>query len=448
MVEGTKLGEFNEDQEFKTAVEHDASKRERSGTKIGEVSEFEKSLLESNATQVEAPAEAPKQQETVSEDAEDEDDVVDFNDFESEFEKELGKIDVDFCEGDVVEGVVRSVEKSGVIVDIGYKSDGFIPNNELSDFTSETDGKIKAGDKISACIVKLETKEGYTVLSSKRAEFELAWNEISDLAKSRKVIEIKVDSKVEGGLVASYCGIRGFIPASQVIKDSEEDLDAFIGKGMNVAILRSDRKRRKVIFSHKLAQNRMKKEEAFKIIDDLEIGQVRDGRVTSIKDFGAFVDLGGIEGLVHISELSWARISHPKDVLNIGDDVKVFILGVDKETKRISLGMKQLEPDPWVEVMKAYEVGQTVEGEITRLVPFGAFLKINDNIEGLIHISELTHDHVVNVDDVVKVGDTVKAKIIKLVPDEQKIGLSMKELIELSSEATETAQTEETVVTE
>ena len=195
---------------------------------------------------------------------------------------------------------------------------------------------------------------------------------------------------------------------------------------MRVVVLKADRNRRKVIFSHKMAENKKPRVNIDELISGLDIGHVLDGRVSTIKDFGVFVDIGGVEGLVHISELSWSRISHPKEIIEQGQEVKVFVLGVDRENRRISLGMKQLEPDPWVKAQEKYSVGQVVQGTVSRCVTFGAFVLLEDNLEGLIHISELSNQHVESVESVVSVGEEITATIIKVIPDEQKIGLSLK----------------------
>lgn len=441
MSEGTKLGEFKESVEFNAAVKQENSSEETlRATKIGEMSEFERSLLGDSAekpkahVQNVAPTESDDDalfQEAMMGDTSRSQKSADSSKEskstpENEFQKELARLDVDIQEGDVVTGIVRSVEKSGIFVDIGFKSDGFIPNDEFSnDPRLNAQDTVKVGDIISAHITKLESKEGYTMLSRKRAEFEAAWNKISDLARTKDAVQVMISSKVQGGLVAEYLGLRGFIPASQVT-NNESELDEFIGKELTVSVLRSDRKRRKIIFSHKLAKNRVSRADVMKILDELEIGQIREGRVASLKDFGVFVDLGGIEGLIHISELSWSRVNHPSDLLSVGDTVRVFVLGVDKETRRISLGMKQLEADPWVTVTEKYHVGDVVTGTITRLVTFGAFVRLENALEGLVHISELSNEHVRAVEDILKPGQVVTAKIIKIITDEQKIGLSIK----------------------
>tara|TARA_E500000178_G_C16952861_1_gene722141 strand:- start:692 stop:1474 length:783 start_codon:yes stop_codon:yes gene_type:complete len=245
-----------------------------------------------------------------------------------------------------------------------------------------------------------------------------------------------------GGLVTTYKGIRGFVPASQILLDEGQDMETLVGKSIEASVIQADRRRRKVIFSNK---NKSKGNSAAseKFIEEIEVGQTRAGKVTSIKDFGVFVDIGGIEGLVHISELSWLRVSHPTDIVAVGDEVTVFILGVDKKHKKISLGMKQLEPDPWVSVGNNYAVGQVVEGTISRIVSFGAFIKLEKQLEGLIHISEMSAERIEKVEDVVKPGDKVKAKIIKLLIEDQKIGLTLKDLDEEKSQDDEGDATKE-----
>ncbi len=423
MSEGTKLGA---DLEFDSQISQDRQEllsANMEATRLGQMSDFERSLMEMESESGH-PARRAKSLERVkpSERVKPVEAPA-----QNDFEQHLNQMVVDYQEGDIVKGVVRSVEKSGVLVDFQYKSDGFIANNEFSTDPSEAPDKIvKPGDPIHVMILKLETKEGFALLSSKRAMYELVWTELVDFQKSKEALEVFVSSRVEGGLVAIYKGIKGFVPSSHILKEHEDELDQHVGRNLKVAVLQADRRRRKVVFSQKLAKSALSKVEMGKLLEGIEVGQVREGRVSSIKDFGVFVDLGGVEGLVHISELSWARVNHPSDLVAVGDHVKVFVLGVDRETRKISLGMKQLQPDPWENVGQRYQVGQIVEGTISRLVPFGAFIQLEPNLEGLIHISELLDSRVEQVSDVVKVGQIVQAKIIKLLPDEQRIGLSLK----------------------
>lgn len=455
MSEGTKIGEFKDDQEFNTSIKTQKDDQDLTATKFGQYSPFEQSLIEEeSAKKVSEACSIQSEESEPSEESESEviksteavestksaeskeidactvSDAAATSTGEDNFAAQIEMSVLDLHEGDTVDGVVRSREKSGLLIDIGYKSDGFLPNAEIQESKIKD---IQPGEEILVFIDKLESKEGYCVLSRKKAVFEEAWKEIIQAVKDRTVINVKIDSVVQGGLVVSYRGIRGFIPASQVIKEEGKELDDFVSTELTVAVLQADRKRRKVIYSHKLSKNKKDTKAIDTLLEGIEIGDIRTGKVTSIKDFGIFVDIGGIEGLVHISELSWSRVSHPSDFVNIGDDVRVFILGVDKENRKISMGMKQLEADPWVEVASNYEIDQVVEGEISRVVSFGAFIKIEKNLEGLIHISELSNNHIDNVENVVKVGETVKAKIIKLIPEEQKIGLSIKALNQTGS---------------
>ena len=343
-------------------------------------------------------------------------------------EQELESTVFEFDEGDIVSGIVRTVERSGVIVDFNYKSDGYIANGELGlDEETEKQEVLTEGQKIKAYIDKLETKEGYTLLSRKKYQYTRAWEYLIECVTTKEAVKVSVVSNVQGGLVTSYKGIRGFIPASQVSKENNETLDDYVGQNLEVIVLQADQRRRKVIFSNRINSQFSKKQKS-KMIDDLDVGQTKKGKVSSIKDFGVFVDLGGIEGLIHISELSWSRVKHPSDIVSLGEEIDVFILGVDLENEKVSLGLRQLTPDPWVRISETYKVGQVIKGKITRVVAFGAFIEIEENLEGLIHISELSNDHVEKVQEVVTEGQEIEAKIIKVQVDEQKIGLSLKSL--------------------
>lgn len=432
MSEGTKLGE-KQDNDLNLDNLQENESEDLKATKIGDVSDFEKSLFnDSQDNQNIESKKEPKSEENKSQPKETSQSNQIKNELELLLEKEMEKTILDYQEGDVIKAVVRLVEKAGVIIDFNYKSDGYIPNAELGVNDDNDTEVLTEGQTINVVIEKLETKDGYSLLSRKKAQFEEVWDSLIDAAEDRETVNVQVISKVMGGLVTNYKGIRGFIPASQMSLEEDEDMEAYVGKTLTVAVLQVDRRRRKVIFSSKNKSKALSGETA-KLIEELEVGQTRSGKVTSIKDFGVFVDIGGIEGLVHISELSWLRVSHPTDIVNVGDDVTVFVLGIDKKQKKISLGMKQLEPDPWVSVGKKYKVGQVVDGTISRIVPFGAFIKLEKQLEGLIHISEMANERVEKVENVLAVGDEVKAKIIKLLVEDQKIGLTLKDLTEDTS---------------
>ncbi|RAP28690.1 30S ribosomal protein S1 [Candidatus Marinamargulisbacteria bacterium SCGC AG-343-D04] len=433
MSEGTKLGETVESFQENVNEENETLK----ATKIGEISDFEKELFK-DSEQKKAKEGA---KEEVKEEKKAEDDAG-RSELERFLDEESSEI-FEYEENDVIKGTVRSVEKGGVLVDFKFKSDGFVYNSELGIDDENRTEKLEPGQVVDFLIEKLETKEGYALLSRKKAQIEETWDTLIETSKDRGTVLVSVNSKVQGGLVASYKSIKGFIPASQVLKEKDDELDSFINQAIEVAVLQVDRRRKKVIFSHKASQQ-SSRQDTRKILSELEVGQTRSGKVTSVKDFGAFVDLGGIEGLVHISELSWARVNHPSEFVEVGQDVNVFILGVDKENRKISLGMKQLQPDPWVEISSKYEVGTVVEGKVTRVTAFGAFIRFEGSLEGLIHISELSHEHIEKVEDVVKVGQEVKAKIIKLISEEQKIGLTLKN-VESETESKENAETKAAV---
>jgi ribosomal protein S1 len=277
-------------------------------------------------------------------------------------------------------------------------------------------------------IEKLEDKQGYIVLSKRKAEYEMKWRTAFDAYKGRKVIEAKVTGAVKGGLVVDYNGIRGFIPASQVAKETEESFESFVNKTLPIKIIEINRRQGKVVMSHKMAAGEKVRPDTMKLLEDLEVGQTRAGKVTSLKNFGAFVDIGGIEGLVHLTELSWKRVKHPSDLLKVGQEVEVFVLGIDKENKKVALGLKQLQPDPWVKAAELYKPGMIVKAKVARFVKFGAFAELDGNLEGLIHISELSDKPITKPEEAVNVDDVVDVKVLKVIPEEQKIGLSIREV--------------------
>ena len=347
----------------------------------------------------------------------------------------------EFTVGAIVTGIVLKLDTTGALVDVGYKSDGWVDGKEIS-------SSVKVGDKINLMVEKLESKEGYVILSKKKADFAANWDKLYQAYKRKDVIEAKVEGAVKGGLVVDCGGIRGFIPASQVAKKSEVSLESFIKQTLPVKVIEINRNQSKVVLSHKLGDSEKGKLEASKLLDEIEVGQVRSGVVSGIKSFGAFVNLGGVEGLVHLSELSWKRVKHPSEVLKVGDKIDVFVLGVDQVNKKISLGLKELQTDPWATVLDNYQVGKVVTVKVLRIVKFGAFVELEEGLEGLIHISELSKEKVLNPEDVVKPGDMVEAKILRIIPEEQKIGLSIRDVqIAKESEMIEAQKIEESKVT-
>ncbi|MFA5840269.1 MAG: 30S ribosomal protein S1 [Candidatus Margulisiibacteriota bacterium] len=335
----------------------------------------------------------------------------------------------EYKEGDMVRGKVLKIDPSGVLVDIKYKADGLIKLEDLSNqsFTSP-DEIVKVGQIIAVTIEKLETKEGYVLLSKKIADQEIMWKTAQEAFTKKTVLEGKVIQSLQGGLVVDCHGLKGFIPASQVAKNPSETLSQFKDRVIPVKVMEINRNQGKIVFSNRQAAGEYEQNITQKLFDEIEVGQVRHGKVANLKPFGAFVDLGGVEGLIHLTELSWKRVKHPSEVLKTGQEIDVFVLGVDKANKKISLGLKELQPDPWANVTDYFKAGQTVKATVLRFATFGAFVGLDHGFEGLIHISELSKDPIQTPDQAVKIGDVVDVKILRVLPDEQRIGLSIKQL--------------------
>ena len=329
-------------------------------------------------------------------------------------------------EGEVVHGTVVRVDKDEVLVDIGYKSEGVIPVAELSIRRSVNPAdEVTLGDEVDALVLTKEDAEGRLILSKKRARFEMAWKAIENAAESKEPVDGKVIEVVKGGLILDL-GVRGFLPASLVDIRRVQDLDEFLGQELRCQVIELNRSRNNVVLSRRAVLEDERKEQRQQILDRLNPGDVVDGQISNIVDFGAFVDLDGMDGLIHISELSWSHVNHPSEVLEIGQDVKVKVLDIDRERQRISLGLKQTQSDPWQQVLETYNEGDTVEGKVTKVVTFGAFVEIMPGVEGLVHISELAQHHVENPREIVSQGDLVEAKIIEVDAERRRLSLSLK----------------------
>jgi small subunit ribosomal protein S1 len=329
-------------------------------------------------------------------------------------------------EGEVVHGTVVRVDKDEVLVDIGYKSEGVIPVAELSIRRSVNPAdEVSLGDEVDALVLTKEDAEGRLILSKKRARFEMAWKAIENAAESKEPVDGKVIEVVKGGLILDL-GVRGFLPASLVDIRRVQDLDEFLGQELRCQVIELNRSRNNVVLSRRAVLEDERKEQRQQILDRLNPGDVVDGQISNIVDFGAFVDLDGMDGLIHISELSWSHVNHPSEVLEIGQDVKVKVLDIDRERQRISLGLKQTQSDPWQQVLETYNEGDTVEGKVTKVVTFGAFVEIMPGVEGLVHISELAQHHVENPREIVSQGDLVEAKIIEVDAERRRLSLSLK----------------------
>jgi small subunit ribosomal protein S1 len=329
-------------------------------------------------------------------------------------------------EGEVVHGTVVRVDKDEVLVDIGYKSEGVIPVAELSIRRSVNPAdEVSIGEEIDALVLTKEDAEGRLILSKKRARFELAWKKIEGAAESGEPVIGRVIEVVKGGLILDL-GVRGFLPASLVDIRRVQDLDEFTGQELRAKVIELNRSRNNVVLSRRAVLEDERKEQRQQILDRLNPGDVVDGQISNIVDFGAFVDLDGMDGLIHISELSWSHVNHPSEVLEIGQDVKVKVLDIDRERQRISLGLKQTQSDPWQQVLETYHEGDEVDGKVTKVVTFGAFVEILPGVEGLVHISELAQHHVENPREVVSQGDEVKARIIEVDAERRRLSLSLK----------------------
>ena len=332
----------------------------------------------------------------------------------------------EITEGEVVHGTVVRVDKDEVLVDIGYKSEGVIPVAELSIRRSiNPDDEVGVGDEIDALVLTKEDSEGRLILSKKRARFELAWKEIERKAESGEPITGRVIEVVKGGLILDL-GVRGFLPASLVDIRRVQDLDEFLAQELRCKVIELNRSRNNVVLSRRAVLEDERKEMRQAILDRLSPGDVVDGQISNIVDFGAFVDLDGMDGLIHISELSWGHVNHPSEVLEIGQDVKVKVLDIDRERQRISLGLKQTQSDPWQQVLDGYSLNDVVDGKVTKVVTFGAFVEILPGVEGLVHISELAQHHVENPREVVAQGQAVQVKIIEMDAERRRLSLSLK----------------------
>jgi len=331
-----------------------------------------------------------------------------------------------FGEGDIVTGNVVRIDKDEILVDIGYKSEGVIPVNELSIRKNvNTSEEVTLGEEIDALVMTKEDADGRLILSKKRARFEKAWKRIEGAFESGEPVTGTVIEVVKGGLILDL-GVRGFLPASLVDIRRVQDLQEYVGQELNCRVIEMNRNRNNVVLSRRAVLEEERKEVRQQIIDELNVGNVVEGTISNIVDFGAFVDLDGIDGLIHISELSWTHINHPSEVLQVNQKVKVKVLDIDRDRQRISLGLKQTQEDPWQKIVAQHQVGDVVEGRVTKIVAFGAFVEIYEGIEGLVHISELANRHVERPDEVVSVGQIVQVKIIEVDSERRRLSLSIK----------------------
>ncbi|NLY56379.1 MAG: bifunctional 4-hydroxy-3-methylbut-2-enyl diphosphate reductase/30S ribosomal protein S1 [Firmicutes bacterium] len=330
--------------------------------------------------------------------------------------------------GATVKAKVVRVEPDKVWVNVGDKSEGIIPLNELGGFKPENAGQLVSdGDEFDAVVIKVEDEDGHPILSKRRADRERDWQRVLAAKEEDGTITATVKAEVKGGLLVDL-GIRGFVPASQVSVRYVENLSDFIGQELEFKVVEIDEARKNVVLSHKEVEEEAQERAKQEVFNSLQEGQVITGRVKRLTDFGAFVEIKpGVEGLLHVSEIAWERVQHPADVLREGEEIEVKVLGVDREKGRISLGRKQVLPDPWTTLAKNVKIGSVIPGEVTRVVDFGAFVRIAEGVEGLVHISELAHHHVASAEEVVKPGDQVEVKVLSIDPDARRVSLSIKQ---------------------
>ena len=339
--------------------------------------------------------------------------------------------------GDVMDGTIMHIDRDELLVDIGSKAEGIVPAREYSTLSSEEKQALSLGDVILVFVVQPENPEGHPVVSIDRARQEKSWRRLQDLHEANEVIEAEVTNYNKGGLLVNLDGVRGFVPASQVteIRGGDEaskqaDMARLIGTTLPLKVIEINRHRNRLILSERQAIQERRDVMKEQLIQELKEGEVRKGRVSSICDFGAFVDIGGADGLVHLSELSWSRVRHPSEVLRVGQEVDVYVLGINSQEKKIALSIKRTQAEPWSRVAAKYEVGQLVRGNVTQLANFGAFARIEDGIEGLIHVSELADERITHPKQVVSEGQPLLLRIIRIDPQRRRMGLSLRRALD------------------
>jgi small subunit ribosomal protein S1 len=339
--------------------------------------------------------------------------------------------------GEIRKGTIASLNPTQILVSIGAKSEGVVAGRELEQLSAEEREALKVGQEVSVYVVNPEDSNGNVVLSFKRAQEQMSWENVEKMIADETVIESKIIGFNKGGLIVGVGGLRGFVPASQVSAarrsqttgdTPEQRWQKMVGQPISVRIIEVDRERRRLILSERAASVESRASIKERVINELEEGKVYTGRVTSLADFGAFVNINGADGLVHLSELSWERLQHPKEILEVGQEVKVKVINIDREKKRIGLSMRALQDDPWKARVEKFSVGQLVEGVITRLTKFGAFARLEGDIEGLIHISELSETRVEHPKEVLHEGDVKTLRVIRIDPEQHRIGLSLRKV--------------------
>jgi small subunit ribosomal protein S1 len=338
--------------------------------------------------------------------------------------------------GETIEGIIMGISPSEIVVDIACKSEGIVTSRDLERLDPEFRRSLKVGDQVLVYVLRPEDAQGNIILSLSRAQMEGDWQLATELFESGEVVEETISGCNRGGVIAHIGRVRGFIPASQLVSvriprnlddDAREGmLSQAVGQKLALKIIELDRRRNRLILSERAAQREWRQDQKERLLDELGEGETRHGVVSSLCNFGAFVDLGGADGLVHLSELAWRRVEHPSEVLRVGQEVDVQIIGVDRDRRRIALSIKRLQPEPWSTVEERYQIGQLVTGKITKITDFGAFAQIDEDIEGLIHISEISDDRIAHPKDVLQEGQEQTMRIIRIDADRQRMGLSLR----------------------
>ncbi len=346
--------------------------------------------------------------------------------------------DIDFPrQGEIRTGVIASISAGQILVSVGTKSEGIISGRELEQISKEDMDQLQVGQSIPVYVLNPEDQNGNVVLSYNRAREEKDWQDSEALLASHGSFHSQIVAYNKGGLIVRFGGLRGFVPASQISLSRRASLSGdtpdkrwaeMVGEEIDVCIIEVDREKRRLIMSERAASTETRETVKERVLDEIKEGDVRTGRVTSLADFGAFVNINGADGLVHLSEISWDRIQNPSEALKVGQEVKVKVINIDREKKRIGLSIRQLKEDPWLDLVKEYQVGQLVEGTITRLAKFGAFARLTDEVEGLIHISEISEKRIEHPRELLKEGESVTLRIIKIDPENHRIGLSMRKV--------------------
>jgi small subunit ribosomal protein S1 len=412
------------DEEKGSDAQQEVNVEQSSDVNEGTPSEVEETV------QVEAPvAEETSQPQDSSTASDDEDDELykydeDDDELSEAYDETLRK----FEEGEIVKGVVIKIDRDEVMVDVGYKSEGYIP---LSEFGTNQDGtpKVKVGDVVDVYLLRKEDQDGLIVLSKEIADQKIVWDRIAEAYDSGEVIQGKITKRIKGGLKVEIDNVKAFLPASQVELRPVQNFDRYIGKSLDMKVIKLSKRRRNIVLSRRVILEEERESKRQSTLSTLEVGQVREGVVKNITQFGAFIDLGGVDGLLHKSDMSWGRVNHPSEVVAVGDKIEVMVLSVDAEASKISLGMKQKSQDPWFSVETKYPIDSVISGKVVSIVDYGAFIELEPGVEGLIHVSEMSWTRrVPHPSKILKKGDVIQTKVLDVDPSKQKISLGLKQL--------------------